>query len=693
MGKKKYASVVALGAAEQRVQSDLVFSVTCKNDGKRKTFDFSKKAYAESSRQILEIFVWALFKLRYLQGNNTRTAIYDSSNRFFEFLEGHSVYHPEQLNSALLSRFSEWLKIYTSISYSTAASRYRSLRSVFLQMNNHPKVVGEFIPPRNAFPKSTSLQSPNIGYDKKELKQIFKAVVQELRGQKDRFENPYKPRYIGEPPPMDGVAELNPRTGRRALWASREHLIWYFENILNCQRILTYTEIIQYPKGYMFWYGVQRDYSTDEYSSVQEFYDCIGADSNYIPKYLGQPTPIKYLTPWKNKEYVIWYWENFMEATAYTDEMLKRKYPEFRTAMRENWSGYGEFFREMKVWYWISAYDLAPYYLMLLLRTGLNPSTIQRLTVDCIKPDPIDPERKYIDWTKYRSSKKGKTIPEQESENDTWAISIIERVIKITEKIRQKGQAELWISNANPQKEPKTFGSGYFHSGVKKIFDRHPIKASGTGDRLWVQAQQIRPTLAWNEYLRTEDLRYLQSLLGHAAPSTTAEYLRRVEDPLFRSRRAIHQEAMLLGLTEGGSVSEDYLKANGSRVIAKDTANGIHDGLLNHCKNPFDAQIPGQRQGEFCDADVEVCQGCQNLVITPEDIKKYFCFMDFHCYLLNIDEISKEEFERATENKKFFWEEYILPKYPNAVVEEIRTEARISPIPVWDPALYEDRRW
>ncbi|MCP4116735.1 MAG: integrase [Desulfobacteraceae bacterium] len=66
--------------------------------------------------------------------------------------------------------------------------------------------------------------------------------------------------------------------------------------------------------------------------------------------------------------------------------------------------------------------------------------------------------------------------------------------------------------------------------------------------------------------------------------------------------------------------------------------------------------------------------------------------MNFHCYLLNIDEISKEEFEKATENKKFFWEEYILPKYPNAVVEQIRTEARISPIPVWDPVLYEGRR-
>ncbi|TKA91726.1 integrase [Halopseudomonas bauzanensis] len=91
----------------------------------------------------------------------------------------------------------------------------------------------------------------------------------------------------------------------------------------------------------------------------------------------------------------------------------------------------------------------------------------------------------------------------------------------------------------------------------------------------------------------------------------------------------------------------------------------------------------------MCDADLEICQGCQNLVITPYDIKKYFCYMSFNQYINDIGEISDAELEKATSYKRSFWETYVLPKYPATFIEKIREDAEANPIDVWDPKRFE----
>ena len=181
--------------------------------------------------------------------------------------------------------------------------------------------------------------------------------------------------------------------------------------------------------------------------------------------------------------------------------------------------------------------------------------------------------------------------------------------------------------------------------------------------------------MAWQEYLRTEDMRYLQCLLGHEKLATTADYLRRLSDPVLKMRRGVHQEAMFLGLT-GSSEPE----AASSKIIAT-------DGFLNHCKNPCSSPISGQREGYYCSASHEVCLGCPNLVITLEDIKKYFCFMRYHEQLVSSEMISEEEYRKATDEKKFMWESHILPKYSPGLINSIRVDADLNPIWIWSPTI------
>ncbi|MCE0734352.1 hypothetical protein LWH48_16430 [Halomonas sp. G15] len=101
MTSEKYASVEALHAMEKRIQRDLAFTATCKNTNTQKLFDFSKKKAAEKNRAIMEVFVWAIYKLRNRTGNTTKTSYYEKCSSFFEFLETNDIYDPELLDTAV----------------------------------------------------------------------------------------------------------------------------------------------------------------------------------------------------------------------------------------------------------------------------------------------------------------------------------------------------------------------------------------------------------------------------------------------------------------------------------------------------------------------------------------------------------------------------------------------------------------
>jgi hypothetical protein len=681
--QQKYLKIQFLNASEKRIESELKFSVECKNTGVVYTYDLSKKKYSQEFRDIVSIFVWAVYKRRNVMGHLSREAVFEVGGRFFDFLADSGIYQARELSAQVLRSFGAWLKMNRSLSYSTAGSMYRKLTPIFKQMSAHPVVSDDFIAVKNMFPKSTSLVSTNVGYDQGELKRILRAAVDGMKEAASRHEIEYKPRWLGEPAPLDDVAPVWLKA--RSYWASEKYRVWWWENNCDCQR-LKVTDLYSIPQGQSFFSSTAPPGERATAKHLNKFYDRIGAGENYEPKFLGAQCPILYLTPWKKKDYVIWYWENKIGCKALTMREIKEVDYKFYKAVQEHMGGrIKAFYEELGIYRWVRGDDLIPYYILLLIRTQLNPSTIQRLTVDCLVPDPLQDGRVMIDWTKFRSSKKGKTIP-SDKQHDGWPAMLVKKILRITERIREDGQEDLWIANANRYKVSRPLGRSAFKRGLVEFSKRHNLM-SRDGTPFIIQARLIRPTMAWSEYMRTEDMTYLQSLLGHSKLSTTAEYLRRVDDPVALSRRAVHQQAMFIGALSNRLDSGDNQDASHSSLFIDKAA--IHENQLNHCSAPMNSPVPGQKLGVACSANSEVCLGCQNLVVTLIDIKKYFCFMNFYDYLLSSGEIAEEEYRKAVMDKRHIWDGYILKKYDPGVVERIRLDALANPVPEWDVALYE----
>ncbi len=670
----KYVSISRLARDEERAYNDLKFSIKCKNTGVIYSYNFNNELqYA--TRSIVALCCWSIYKNRNSHGHLTRVSLKERIRPFLKFTKSEGITSPSMFNHLTLKKYARWLRDHSGLKYSIAGNTFRSVAKVFKQFKNHHSVPDDFILPLNMFPKSNSMTISHEGYSEEEIKAILNLVVKELRTTSSRLESSYIPKWIGKEPPLEDIAPFIPNKKTRSFWASKEYCHWFWENHLGCAR-LSLGEISKKPKGTSFAMGIA-EYSTSRAEALESFYKKIGASENYISRYIGKPAPIKFKTPWASKDYLQWYWENKIECKALNHNEIKSQHPKFYIGFRQHHPTWiKDFYEENNVINRVSINDLAPYYLMLLIRTGLNPSTIHRLTIDCIEQDPINPNRKHIRWDKFRSHKRGKTISVERS-GDSWPIRIIQRVINITAAYRPEGEKALWITNAYRYLDPKVHSMKSFQRGIRKFAFDNNLRSSNDGDIIELKGCLFRPTLAWQEYLRTEDLNYLQSLLGHKRSATTSDYLRRLNDPIFKARRGLHQKAMLVDLA---SNTDKPFK------FKSDIPTNIQENVLTHCKNPFDSPVLNQSNDTACSADTEVCLGCQNLVITPLDIKKFFCFINYYESAVAIGEIDEKEYHLATTEKRYMWETYILPKYNKSIVERLKSEAIDNPLPEWSLA-------
>lgn len=692
-GRKLLTLSDVLSSLPSLSTSNFVFSLNCKNEKVDYTYDLSDVGIRHP--ELIHAFIWAMHKKRFSQGHRTRESCLSAIRQFVRFLEQRTDSHTAALkisdiNYSVLAAYVAWLKRYSELSYVTAANRFKQVASLIYEFSSLEDSQ-HFDLPKRAFPHRERMGTAVSSYSPEEFSRIVKAVVAALKDREKVLEHKYQPCWLGKPAPLDDVAcgKYGGKKGRKPdPWGTQSYRIWWWENNCSCQR-LSCSQINRLPGGRSFLNSLARTSDgkcSDKKTALKNFYDGIAAGPEYKSKYLSKPCPILYSSPWQKIDYVCWYWENVLKMAPLSATELKRIAPDFANGISSYHGGIKKFYRTIGVNNKLTTESLIPYYVMLIIRTGLNPSTIERLKLTCLIQDPTDANKWMIRWEKHRSATEGRTIPAA-IEHDTWAPAIVRRVMAITAPFRSEDNNWLWLSTMNTARHAsvRRITPTNFRIYLKRFADTY-LNTSQELPKIELHANRLRPSIASMEYARTQDLIYIKDLLGHKDSRMTASYINRAGDPILRSRMGLHQNAMLISLTTDSGIRNELMQQfNVAQSVATKIANGDseHSTLFNSCSAPLDSPYLGQKKGELCLAPPDCCLGCQNLVITPRDIVRHFSFLRYHQMRLENGAISDLEYEKFVGNRRQFWEIHVLPRFEENIVSICREEARSSPPPEW----------
>ena len=701
MNKKSIGNVSRLDPYPTLDSVPLSFSIECCNTRRSYTYDLEtlSSQYATLSRA----FAWSMLSNRSSVGHSTRERGVGAIRIFYNFLDvqknAQNLQHPSDIDTALLRHYAQWLMRQKDRSYRTQSVNYRSLGSMIKRWIGKSWAASKLIFPEGQFPGANATGSTRKAYSAAELRQIVQGIKLDLQAAAKKLEMPYEPKYLNKPPPTEDVAPYNeqlPYALQHNPWQNDEYCIWWWENSCQCKR-MKIAEIQRLHKGNTFLRSLSKEWKCFRSNfrgtakRLEQFYESIGAGDDYIPRFLGKPCPIKYFNRWKKMEYLQWYWENHCNSSMEVYGAMRQKYPRFINAIREHHGSLVEFFEFVGVTHKITVFDLVPYYLGLLVSTALNPSTIRTLEIDCLSQDPLDDQKLSLNWTKLRARTQGQTIPAKRL-NGFSPVSIVERLIALTAPFRQENQRQLFITNSANSGSRKGYSitKAMFSRAVTRFFDTHGIKAdpdsfNGNSSFSIASGARFRNTIAQHEYRRTGKLEYLQTLLSHSRAEQTSNYIQKNGDPVLRFRRGIHLEALFVGITSCRENGVSFIEQHGlsSQKIRGDyLKDRWHKSISAHCRDPLASPVHGQRVGIECSAH-DVCLYCQNLVITPEDLVRYFAFVFYHEKKLEQGALTRTEFSTSVDERRHIFEGYILPRYSEESIARARHEAATNPPIEW----------
>jgi hypothetical protein len=684
----------------------LRFSLQCKNTGVISKYDFSRLSL--DFPNVIDAFICAIIGRRDAVGHLTRVSFKVGVSWFARYLgtlqnSPAEIRLTSELTSGTFRRYATWLKAREDISYGARHGYFISIQTLVDWIRrNYPGAQTDLHIEDRVFPHLRRMHPGRKPYSSEEWQAILRAVTINLENHRKRYETPYTPTWLGLPAPIDDVApfiESRDMRHQHSMWDSLDYCVWYWENLTQAKCIRTkalrnmnggrplVTAVSAFDR--LEKWGAPDPSSK---SPLERFYKLIRADSDYFPRYIGEPCPIRYRNRYDKPEYLHWYWDNYLQHRFHTDaELHTRGHLGFTRGMNRVYGTIHKFHEAIGTVRTIYIKDLFPYFLLFAIRTALNPSTIARLTIDCIVRTPSigkthkdDSDLWQIDWTKIRSFSEGRTIPTHVNHDD-MPVNILRRVLQITTPFR-KGRKLIWLS-------PLTDTLESLNIGRRQFVKEHNLMADDSGDGqprkpLSLAISRIRATIAMKEYVRTENMAYIQTLLGHKSASTTVLYLDVMENPKLMYRRGLHQDAIFIDLAQNSKAAVTFLKKHGiehklaAQILRHDND---HEAILSRCRAPLNSPQPMQKQGRVCTSNA--CLSCQNLIVTPYDIYRFFCFMNYHNHLLRTGELSPDQFDLTAGEVFYTFTEQIFPKFAPATVTQERARAISNPLPEWQISM------
>lgn len=409
----------------------------------------------------------------------------------------------------------------------------------------------------------------------------------------------------------------------------------------------------------------------------------------YEPKWKGKPEPNV-----KNDDWYWWCWENVLDCKPLSALELERRglnsfYRKFVLPMGKN-----EFYKRAGVYtkFRIKVSDLLSYYFYVMIVTGWNQQVIDDLKIqDVLIKNDSDGNIVEIRGYKNRSDK----YISKFYKDDAPIVDILRRVLKITEHLRKNAPVEvkdkLWfVQNCRKHNNHRFSELSTTYTKAVRDFEIKYNLVTDNGELLHIEARRLRPTAAIKKLQQTSgNIHAVQEYLDHGSSITTRGYLDRLECvPSVLRKMKLHSDAYFVHLT-GNKVDTNRLKKdlNLSNSQAKSIAGGEFDTLFCRCKDLYNPP-PGRKKSEH-GACLEMwnCIGCSLPIFFPEDLHKLFSFKDFIKTKLEHEIINFKQYEEIYKPYFVLIEKEIAPKFPKAMVEEMKTKAKQNPYYVWNTEM------
>lgn len=367
---------------------------------------------------------------------------------------------------------------------------------------------------------------------------------------------------------------------------------------------------------------------------------------------------------WTNLANIVWYLEHVYEGRYVSST-------ELREQSGRLWATTKEPYRAM----YPTLEDVVPFYLLLCIKTGLNPESAMRLKRNCLEEQTTTPHETLLHYVKLRSA--GAMTQPVRTEGTFSPGGLIQTYLKLSSRCNELvDDNSLWLvakhKRANFISAPSPVS---FARAVCAFAKRHNLKYDD-GTPLQLRADRLRPTWKTLSYRHSNgDL--LIAGHDHRRDSTTVEYINN------RMTEDVHNQAIMNGqyqfhsffsgavVPDGNSAAEAASIINTDIVTAEAILNGQQEMLIADCKDMFNA--PGGVSGQLC-RKVWACFGCPNSIWTSRILPKVLWYMDF--FLEQRRLISEQEWEKKFGYPYALITLHILPAFSNEAITLAKTAAK-----------------
>lgn len=403
-------------------------------------------------------------------------------------------------------------------------------------------------------------------------------------------------------------------------------------------------------------------YSIDELASILE---AVKEDlqytnavlAGYKPNSVGRdpcvrPEPSLRINPqnyaehgygWNCEANLRWYFENRMNCRAMsrTDDEAIHHTGFFSGAQRYH-GGYMAVYKRWGVTPHIDRNIILPLIIQLSYLTGLNPSSLMGLKVDCLSVHPLTgtPVLRYlklrskgekellVDLLNEEAPENGDNYQDAEMplkrEHAVLIQRVIEKILRLTGFVREHSdfpphlQNFLFVyqsSGNNCHGEFKSISLSIMNQWCREMAERHNLKTS-SGEPLSLSLVRFRPTRLTEMAAKGKDFFEIQHAAGHKSIKTTLTYIEE------RTLDSIAEREVTNALER---IWENYGEFNSPEPITHQPGPLVpFKGLISDCKNVFDPPRSVRLAADFIEGQActrfNMCLLCKNIVLMKEHL-------------------------------------------------------------------------